>query len=389
MRSPGKRAMTGAFRRSPGRIACAVLALAWAMFLPAANAAPDSGAQPGFSWSHVPLFAHLSKTDDDFTPAEAKFIVQHYALVTIEKAQGLARYGNTEAGTRAAVATLKHLAPGIKVLAYWNAVVDYDNLYAALAQPLPSTWFLAERHSGEGNDRRMFDPENPDFRAWWTNAAMNLATTTGADGLFIDGIPKIANLARRPGAQTAGMRPANPLADARQMLAGLQARLGPNRLLIFNGLRAMPNVWPDGGLQLLGAASGAFVEHFDYLQNSSKELIAQDIDLIRAADRQGKIVLVKAWPDEERAAGNSADAGKSLDFPLACFLVAAGEHSYFGYAWGYRANEGWLQSYPALEHPLGKPTGPASRDGWHYHRSFVHADVSVDLATHTARIVWQ
>ncbi len=368
-------------------IACA------ALFVSASIAISQSATAPDFSWEHVPVFAHLSKTNGDFTPAEAKFLTDHYSLVTIEKAQGYTDHGSTEEGTRIAVSQLKRANPRVKVLTYWNAFIDYDNLYGALKQPMPAAWFLDVRHMVGGTERRLFNVANPDFRAWWVRTAANLATSTGADGIFVDAVPQIAAEPDRLRAHYGQAEAAALISGAKQMLADLQSRLGPARLLIFNGLRSIPGGWPDGGSQFLAVSSGAMVEHFAYLQNSSPELIAADIDLIRSADTHGKIVLVKAWPDAQSESGSVSDmpghATENLDFPLACFLIAAGEHTYFGYSWGYREDDGWLQTYAQFGRRLGVPLGSAVRNGWVYRRQFAHARVLVDLAAHKGTIVWQ
>ena len=82
-------------------------------------------------------------------------------------------------------------------------------------------------------------------------------------------------------------------------------------------------------------------------------------------------------------------AREQITFPLACFLVAAGNHSYFQYSWGWDADCGTFDWHPEFDKPLGPPRGEAKRDGGSYAREFAHASVSVNLETKAARIDWK
>ena len=81
-------------------------------------------ALPPFSWDHVPVYAHVGKTSDDFTPRQLDFLAKHFDFITIEKAQAIQKYGNTEAGFVVAVREIKKRNPKAKVLFYWNASLD-------------------------------------------------------------------------------------------------------------------------------------------------------------------------------------------------------------------------------------------------------------------------
>src|ERR1051325_297676 len=227
--------------------------LAAALALGFALAASADGAEPEFSWAHVPLYAHLGKTSGDFSPAEIKFLASHFALVTIEKAQALLQYGSTEGGTVAAVAALKRANPRLTVLIYWNAFVDYARMYETLRADLPAEWFLDGKppSSAGGAMEGRFDPSNAAFRRWWIDTGAQIVSATGADGVFVDGI---AAAAGHPAPLAVRYRPARAAAivsGAKEMLSGLRQRLGNGKLVIFNGLRAMPGGWPDGGLDFL------------------------------------------------------------------------------------------------------------------------------------------
>lgn len=345
-----------------------------------------------FSWDHVPLFAHVGKTSGDFSSDEVHFLATHFSIVTIEKAQSLDQRGSTEAGNKAAVAQLKAANPKLKVLIYWNAAIDYDKMYQALQHPLPDAWFSGKR---TGPWRR-FDTSNADFRRWWVDEAVELVRSSGADGIFVDAVKQIAAHPQKLAGQVGLAKSAAMIGGAHQMLADLKNRLGGSALVIFNGLQTMPDGWTDGGLDFLPDTSGAMVEEFAFLKNASKEQIASDMELIEQAGAAGKLVFVKGWPATALvgkhppvdAARMSADADRDLTFSLACFLIAASEHSYFAYSWGWRSDGGWFHWYDAFDHALGPPLGPANRNGWGFERKFAHADVKVDLEAGNARIDW-
>jgi hypothetical protein len=85
----------------------------------------------------------------------------------------------------------------------------------------------------------------------------------------------------------------------------------------------------------------------------------------------------------------AAEARKRITFPLACFLVAARERSYFCYSWGYREGHGSLVDFPELRLPLGAPEGEAVREGMVYRRSYARASVRVDISKRSATIDWR
>lgn len=370
--------------------------LAALLLLGFAAGARADGVQPEFSWARVPLYAHLGKTSGDFSPAEIQFLASHFALVTIEKAQALDQRGSTESGTVAAVAALKRANPHLTVLVYWNAFVDYQRMYDSLRTELPADWFLDDRPMPTGGALvRRFDPSNAAFRGWWIETGAKLVSATGADGVFVDAIVAAAGHPAQLAVRFGPARAAAIVSGAKAMLSGLRQRLGNGKLVIFNGLRAMQGGWPDGGLDFLSSASGAMVEDFDFGQFTAPQQIAADLELIRAAEARGKIVLVKAWPTVNPPTGSSessptlaAGARRDLDFPLACFLAVAERGAYFGYAWGFRAENGWFQTYDEFNRALGPPLGPAVRHGLVFEREFQHASVRADLAAKSATIRW-
>lgn len=350
---------------------------------------------PSFSWDHVPVYAHVGKSSDDFTPNELDFLAKHFDFITIEKGQAANKYGNTEEGFATAAKEIQQRNPDAKVLYYWNASLDSSSVrwgYKAV-ETFPVNGYLKGRNGKPVLRRKTvpnYDLRRPEVRDWWSDAAMAAVSQLGADGIFADamGDPPAANLKALDEQTVLDLRAAR-LA----LMEETRRKFGPERLIVYNGLMR------ENREKLLLATDGAMDERFGHFDNgSSKEQIAEAIETIQSVGRSGKIVLVKGWPgfsyrEKEmmrKPRHELAELAKErITFPLACFLVAAQQHSYFCYTWGYREKHGTFDWYPEFDRPLGRPSGDAQRDGWTYRRTFEHANVFVDLETRTAKIDWQ
>jgi hypothetical protein len=212
----------------------------------------------------------------------------------------------------------------------------------------------------------------------------------GCDGIFADALPKVT--APGMGDLLGEERHASLNAGLVVMLEETRRKLGPDKLVIFNGLRGT------NGTQFLPITGGAMIEHFGHFSGAQKERMAEDLDAMRGAARAGKVVCLKAWPgfswlDDEVMVKPRAElarmAGERITFPLACFLVAAETNCFFCYSWGYREDHGTFDWYPEFDKPLGPPKGDAERKGWTYRREFEHASVYVDLEARSADIHWK
>jgi len=177
--------------------------------------------------------------------------------------------------------------------------------------------------------------------------------------------------------------------------------MGPDKLIIFNPLHGH-NGQRALGEDYLPVADGAMVDDFDRganVRQQSKEYMASTIEIMRKASKDGKIVIFKGWPgftwwsDPELMKKPHKEqyrvAKEQITFPLACFLVGAGENCYFCYSWGWLGKYGTFDRYPEFDKPLGPPKGEAVRKGWTYTREFAHASVFVDLEKKTAKIDWK
>ena len=347
---------------------------------------------PPFGWERVPVYAHVGKASDDFTPEQIDFLAEHFNFITIEKHQASHKHGSTEAGFAVAAREIKKRNPRAKVLFYWNASLDTSSKrgrYQAM-ETFPAGGFLKDS-KGRTIKRRgvvpNYDLTRPDVRDWWSDTAAKAVREYGADGIFADAMGQ----RREKGLSEAKLK---ALVAARvALLEETRRKIGPDKLIIYNGLMK------DDPKKLLQFADGAMIESFCHPKyGSSKEVLTAYFDATRAAARDGKIVILKGWPGftfrwKDMMKKPHAEllrlARERITFPLACFLIAAERNCYFCYSWGYREFHGTFDWYSEFDKPLGPPKGEGVRDGWTYRRQFEHASVFVDLEKKIARIDWR
>jgi len=371
--------------------------LAAALLLAALSASSSDSqpapALPAFSWQRVPVYAHLGKNEDDFTPQELEFLAKHFDFITIEKGQAVRKRGGTEDGIYEAARRLKKLNPRASVLFYWNAFLDYP-LYNA-AKSVKPDWHL-KTPAGQPflvrNTVPAYDLALPAVREWWSDVAAGAMRSAPLDGIFADALPQVLTPAKAR--QLGDAKHLAMIAGLKEMMAATRRKVGPDKIILANGTRA------EDFRELLDwdSLSGVMIEHFGHFGSASKEDMAADLRTIETAGRKGKLVVLKGWPgftwlDKEMMQRPHAElaklAAERLTFPLACFLVAAQPRSYFCYTWGYRHDQGALDWPPEFDRPLGPPRGDAKRDGWKFTREFERASVFVDLEARTARIDWR
>ncbi len=377
-----------------------------------ANLAPDSDPshrhrdpshRPNFSWDTVPLYAHFGDREG-MNDEEVEFIASHYDFIVLEKAHGIEKYGYTEQGTIEDVARIKALNPQAKMLYYWNLLLDYPLYEASLTREDDQSWFI---HGADGEldlkgtgpgALKKYDLSNEDWRHWWVSVAKDMLKRGSMDGVFIDALPQVA---LKPEAKKKDWGVEKYLAIEQgigETLAELKREIGPDTTIIYNGIRSVPGGWEHGGTKYLEFTDGAIIEHFNVILSQEPEQIAEDIERMTRAGKDGKIVILKAFPgflwiDKEDMkmplSQKRTLARQRITFPLAAFLIAAQEHSYFNYTWGYRADHGAFEWYPEFDHKLGPPKGDAVRDGYEYRREFEHASVYINIESKQAEIDWR
>lgn len=309
-------------------------------------------------------------------------------------------HGSNEAGTLADARKIKAINPDAKVLFYWNLFLDYSNYEASENRNASPSWFLKNADgtpSLKGNSNlRRYDLTDPEFQKWWVSVAAQMIADPAIDGVFVDALPQVAGNPQNA-AKSWGEDKAIALdAGINDIFKALREDIGDDGLIIYNGIRSVKNGWPHGGLKYLEHADGLMVEHFGKFASAETAQIEADLDLMIQAASQGKVVALKGFPDftwlEKDTMKLPHDelinrSKRHIDFPLAAFLVSAGEQSFFNYSWGYRAHMGNLDWYPEFNKRLGPPLGPAVKSKHIYTRQFEHADVRLDSKNKTANIV--
>lgn len=352
-----------------------------------------TAASPGFNWDRVPLNLHFGKRTADLTDAEIDFIARRSTLIALEKSHGVTPHGSTEVGIADSARRITQRNPAAKVLFYFNAFINWPG-YDAFKTYRPD-WTLRTA-AGEivkhpsGTPRP--DPSNADFREWWSEVVAHANRTAPLGGVFVDALPQ----ALSPGLakQVGDAKARTIVAGLREMLALTKRKLGPDRLVLANGLRTTDfrEILDWEGID------GVMIEHFGAFKTDTPTDIKADLDSIALAAAKGKFVVIKGWPgfnwlDKEMMQRPYAEllqlSRERLTFPLACFLVAAQPGSHFCYSWGYREEHGMLDAYPEFDRPLGPPKADAIWQGLTATREFAHASVWVDLTTKQARIDWR
>jgi len=355
---------------------------------------------PNFSWDTVPVYLHFGKKKRTLNKQELEFVAKTSNFIGLEKMHGIGSKGSTESGTAFDIRRLKRLNPDLKALFYWNSFLDYGK-YEAQEEFLKHPDWLFTANDGspilKKDYLRQYNILNPEFRTWWASIAKKAVTDYHCDGIFMDAVlqPQRAQWLRNGW----GMDAAPKLTEAMQdMMTQAKQEMGEQGLLVYNGYRSQDNKDEYLGLEYLPFADGTNLEHLAVFNSQSKESITEDILNLSDAGKAGKIVIVKGWPGPDFNWTNGAkmrepaeklkqEAIDNMDFPLACFLIAAQEHSYFCYSWGYREEHGSLVDYPQFHYPLGKPLGDFTRNGWEFSREFEHLSVKVNVETQEAEIV--
>lgn len=350
---------------------------------------------PEFSWNTVPVYIHFGKSSA-LTKEELEFVARHSDFICFEKGHGAQTHGSTEKGIEADAAAIKKLNPKAKVIFYWNTFLDYGSYEAHEVYNSHPEWWLRKLDGSldfKSENLKRYDLSNTEVRKWYVDVAKT-AVEKSSDGIFMDAFPQILN----PGNINLWGE-----AKYRQIERGLfdlidevREGMGEDKLIVCNNLRNTPEL--RFGMQFVPVTDASTMEHFGAFQSESKESMANDIEDMIAAGKQGKIVVMKGWPGfnwTQDKVKNSTyeqllnEARENITFPLACFLIAAQPYSYFCYSWGYRHDHGSLDWYAEFDKPLGKPKSDAVRNGWEYNREFKNCKVWVNLETREAKIDWK
>jgi len=353
---------------------------------------------PAFDWDHVPLYAHLG-IGDGLEPDQYNFLADHFKLIAFTG--GRVTRGSVEPNIAAAARAIKKRNPKAKVLFYWSSDIPKHQWKLSNAS-FPKNGYVRPAAKGKSaHGSRSLDVTQAAVRDWWTDVAAKAVRDYSCDGIFVDGAT--AGRERGPWSRLFGKERAARLdAGMFTMLKEAREKMGADKLVIFNPLHGHDGKRPALGREYLPVTSGAMVDDFGRplrKGQQSKEYMANTIEIMRKASKDGKIIIFKAWPgftwfsDKELMKKPHDEvhkvAAERITFPLACFLVGAGPNCYFCYTWGWLGEYGTFDWYPEFDKPLGPPKGEAIRKGWTFRREFAHASVYVDLRDKTARIDWR
>lgn len=379
------------------------LILLTTLLLTPLNLLPADDQFPKFTWDRVPVYAHFGY-DPNLTPEQYDFLARHFSLVTF--AAGSVRQ-EVEKGIASGAAEIKKRNPSVKVLCYFAGDILHEP-FTLSNESFPKDGFIEKPsvkktiHPKTGKQheqlRYYFDKTKPVTQEWWASIAERAVKEYGCDGVFADGLGSYGHNLVAP-EKEAAMR-----AGIMTMCQLAHKKMGPKGIILFNPLHG------DENADLLPATDGAMIDNFDRTlfraddtttaapDAKSLDLMAEGIEAMSKAAKQGKIVIFKAWPgfhqkDKELMKRPHEELAKlareRLTFPLASFLIAAGPNCYFQYTWGWNADCGTFDWHPEFDKPLGAPKADAKRDGFQYTREFEHASVFVDLKTKTAKIDWK
>jgi hypothetical protein len=354
---------------------------------------------PKFSWEKVPVTFHFRKVDTLLTKQEAEFIAAKTSLITFEKAHALGKGGklNTEESIIHDARVLKRINPEIKVFFYWNALLDYPFYKASYEFNSKPNWWLKKEDGTldiKSNSLKKYDLTDVKLREWWVNVVKKNIDNDFIDGVFIDALNQVKADFNIKSLGEEKFNEMNSAVD--QLMKETREKIGVNKMILWNGIRSTPH--KTVGNDYLNETDAVMIEHFGAFHSATPETMASDLDKMHEAGKAKKIVIFKGWPgftwlDKEDMAlpleTKRQIAKSNIEFPLAAFLIAAQEHAYFVYNWGYRMDFGGLEWYPEYDKPLGKPLGDFTKKGFIYTREFEHASVYLDLKeTQKSKISW-
>ena len=339
-------------------------------------------AWPRFAWDTLPVYVHMcNRTGTTAAPFsdDALAFLARFPMVTVEKGQGEdANETGTFAEDRilAAARAVKAAAPASHTLFYYNSVLNWEMYAMGAAFDARPAWWLRDaagapvREPGDhdfpqpSEGMLIFDFAQPDVRAWWASACLNLTATGAVDGCFSDR----AGQEGFPGVELDPDAAAAYAAGHDAVHQELQAAL-PGGVLVANG-------------KDIDGVRGRMLEDFAANEESIEEL--------RACAATGRVCQAHAGYKGAENATGCAD----ITDALAAFLIGAGERSYWGCstdtgsdgAWYYDA---WHRWNPEYDLPLGAPTANSTKRGDLWTRAFASGTaVTFNVTSNKGAIAW-
>lgn len=260
----------------------------------------------------------------------------------------------------------------------------------------------------------------PGARKFWLDSAQDLIDNNSSDIFFIDALAKAAAVATKSkfydywGNQTKNQ---NYFEDGlRPLLNEIRERFSDQVMIAGNFFRTNHKTcraeWVEyiqciylEGFERDGDVSNAIVTiaplieegrpmqlsiNPDHLPPNRSPLLTQDEKNTKAQN-----AMPELW--DKLTSGEQielADMYAYFDYKLAMFLMVAGEHSYMKYALNTtplkRGGTDFFRNippFPEWDMPLGKPIGPAVRNGDVWTRCFEYVNVTLNIGNGTAQFV--
>eukprot|EP00039_Didymoeca_costata_P032832 m.39526 g.39526 ORF g.39526 m.39526 type:complete len:388 (+) comp9564_c0_seq1:31-1194(+) len=353
---------------------------------------------PQFSYEtlgHM-TFAHVTKVEA-FNATDLEFL-SRFSIVQFDKAQDTQDmpYSSQEDRFIAAARQIKKANPRVTTLMYLNGLINFPAF--SLKNSTDKDPRLLLRNS-EGSlvklphtlQLTVFDMRNDAMRQLFVDDAVYGVKSGAFDGVFIDR----ANWAQRglmqgynhDGWDNATFRSLIP-AQA-QLFADLTDALGQDHIVLAKetGGGAPFNDWQHANAAMV---SDTFCSNYASGNRTPSELFdkdqcVQDIFELKNQSARGQLT--------ECHGQGPIDDSVQREFTIACFLIGAGNMSFFEYA-GWEKGEAWslpgTRWWPEYDKPLGNPISEAERIGqYQFSRNFsLGTKVFVDLDSHSAKISW-
>ena len=392
-------------------------------------------AASAWPWLRIPLSAfpgtdHLN-APGPLTDGAIAFLASHYDIVSLSGATTDSANTSSCGEARIADAAARLLASNASVrpFFYLNDIINYLDTCSALAFEAEHPEWLLRARNGSAltkNGYHLRDLSLPEVNAWYARTLSNATVLPFLRGSFCDAaVASAAEYARDVGEAKAAAMVAGQL----RQLDAVRAALGPQRTVVFNGMRALQG---NDSLPLLAHADGGEMEHWLSLEQRKADgtldlpHVASALSLLSAAAelQPPRTVLLRAlpgpcvsggsqgalgctWPNNSMPtdpAALAAAATAHLPFSLAAFLLVAGPSFHMDWGWGYRVNDyvpcpalapavgpcycpdNW---WPLLLKAPGTPLAGMQQQGaWAYTRNFTGVNVSVDFAAESSSLAW-
>ena len=320
----------------------------------------------------IQRYGHGFSEPNDFTAEEYDYIAKTFSIFTVEKRHAYGEYGpkpNSEAATIGTAKKLKKINPDIKVLLYWNMILNWNFYESQTEFNRHPEWVYRDWvfvHSPNTKPVPMYDLNNPQVQEWWVNAIADPILRGDLDGVFLDASPKV---------------PQEMHENLFKLIDIVRAKIGADKIVVYNGYRVPDATTIQGGKDFIDHTTGVFIEFFLHSPLDTKEEAVLLFDNLIEAEKAGKMIIPRGSPRSVLP-----NTQQPFLFNFASFLLFYGPNSYYLHNSGYNKTQGMFKDYPEYDLVPGKPLGSAVRNGWVYTRDFERITVTVDLDTKEAKI---